>query len=95
MSIYGKCHIHKETELVNEWSTISRKYISVCPECQKTPSVLAQMFEKKQEDIECPFCGENDFDKVGLMLHLDNGHCDGIKKAREDFQEEFRNRRKQ
>ena len=24
--------------------------------------------------IECPFCGEKDFDKIGLKYHLEN-HC--------------------
>jgi hypothetical protein len=27
-------------------------------------------------DIECPFCNEQDFDAVGLKLHLTAGHCD-------------------
>lgn len=26
--------------------------------------------------IKCPFCGEDDFDLVGLKIHLMNGHCE-------------------
>lgn len=39
--------------------------------------------------IACPFCGEQDFDAVGLKHHLRAGHCDqyehtpGIDEARE------------
>ena len=28
------------------------------------------------ELVSCPFCGENDFDQVGLKMHLSFGHCD-------------------
>ncbi|MBA7499218.1 hypothetical protein ES704_01958 [subsurface metagenome] len=31
---------------------------------------LKQHYEQRQ-DIVCPFCGEDDFDKVGLKYHLD------------------------
>jgi hypothetical protein len=27
-------------------------------------------------DVVCPFCGEGEFDKIGLKLHLERGHCD-------------------
>jgi hypothetical protein len=27
------------------------------------------------EYITCPFCGEDDFDQIGLKLHLLCGHC--------------------
>lgn len=33
------------------------------------------MSEKHSTDIECPFCGEDGFDKIGLKDHLQN-HCD-------------------
>jgi len=26
--------------------------------------------------ISCPFCGENDFDLIGLKLHISHGECD-------------------
>jgi hypothetical protein len=26
--------------------------------------------------IKCPFCGEDDFDLIGLKTHLTNGWCD-------------------
>lgn len=25
--------------------------------------------------ITCPFCSEDDFDLIGLKIHLINGHC--------------------
>ena len=28
------------------------------------------------EELTCPFCGWVDFDRIGLKLHLQNGHCD-------------------
>jgi hypothetical protein len=27
-------------------------------------------------DIVCPFCGEGDFDTIGLKNHYERGHCD-------------------
>lgn len=27
------------------------------------------------DDMACPFCGEYDFDSVGLAIHLNAGHC--------------------
>lgn len=27
-------------------------------------------------DITCPFCGETEFDKVGLKSHLQRGYCE-------------------
>lgn len=32
--------------------------------------------EDARQDIACPFCREDDFDVVGLKLHLTAGHCD-------------------
>lgn len=26
--------------------------------------------------VICPFCGETDFDLIGLKTHLNNGDCD-------------------
>jgi len=26
--------------------------------------------------VKCPFCGEEDFDLVGLKMHLENGWCE-------------------
>lgn len=28
------------------------------------------------ELISCPFCGEADFDLIGLKIHLTRGHCE-------------------
>ena len=25
--------------------------------------------------VSCPFCGEQDFDLIGLKYHLQQGHC--------------------
>lgn len=27
------------------------------------------------EDVVCPFCGEGDFDLIGLKMHLNMGWC--------------------
>lgn len=27
-------------------------------------------------EVNCPFCGERDFDLIGLKYHLENGYCD-------------------
>ena len=34
-------------------------------------------FDKQNEksEIYCPFCGEGDFDRIGLKHHLDTGWC--------------------
>ncbi len=29
----------------------------------------------------CPFCGENDFDNIGLKHHLDSGFCEEFEKT--------------
>lgn len=26
--------------------------------------------------IKCPFCGEDDYDLIGLKTHFENGWCD-------------------
>lgn len=31
-----------------------------------------------REYIKCPFCGESDFDKIGLKYHFLMGHCDAF-----------------
>ncbi len=28
------------------------------------------MDEQKDENLTCPFCGEDDFDEIGLFVHL-------------------------
>ena len=35
-------------------------------------------------DVVCPFCGECDFDLIGLKLHLKAGHCE-VWNATEDY----------
>ena len=32
------------------------------------------------QDLTCPFCGENEFDKIGLKIHL-NKWCDEFAKT--------------
>lgn len=32
--------------------------------------------EENAEEISCPFCGENDFDLLGLKIHLMRGWCE-------------------
>ena len=27
-------------------------------------------------DVTCPFCGEKDFDLIGLKIHYERGYCD-------------------
>jgi len=29
-----------------------------------------------REDINCPFCGESEFDLIGLKSHFENGDCE-------------------
>uniref|UniRef100_A0A6M3KZ47 Uncharacterized protein n=1 Tax=viral metagenome TaxID=1070528 RepID=A0A6M3KZ47_9ZZZZ len=29
------------------------------------------MADEQVEDLTCPFCGEPDFDKIGLKIHLE------------------------
>jgi hypothetical protein len=31
---------------------------------------------KTDETVECPFCGELDFDLIGLKSHLEHGDCE-------------------
>ena len=35
---------------------------------------------KKQKFKQCPFCGEEDFDLIGLKIHLEDGICEVYKK---------------
>lgn len=30
----------------------------------------------ERQDVVCPFCGEGDFDRIGLKLHLHLGWCE-------------------
>lgn len=39
----------------------------ICLKCYNEP--------KPDDGITCPFCGEDDFDKMGLKWHL-NTHCE-------------------
>lgn len=34
----------------------------------------------KQSLIACPFCGDTDFDLIGLKIHLVRGWCDKFNK---------------
>ena len=40
----------------------------------KHSALIAKIFG--ESDKTCPFCGEKDFDNVGLKWHLTSGHCD-------------------
>jgi hypothetical protein len=32
-------------------------------------------------ELNCPFCGEGDFDDSGLKIHLTHGHCDAFERV--------------
>jgi len=34
--------------------------------------------------LKCPFCGDDDFDRIGLHLHLKNGRCEEFDKHEDD-----------
>lgn len=34
------------------------------------------MSELSKDNVTCPFCGESDFDLVGLKSHFMKGYCD-------------------
>lgn len=36
----------------------------------------------KSLNIKCPFCGDNDFDLIGLKLHLEKGYCEKYEEVR-------------
>ena len=36
----------------------------------------------KIETFSCPFCGDDDFDPVGLKHHLEHGHCEAYEKTK-------------
>ena len=40
------------------------------------PAVAAPSQERP--DVTCPFCNDNDFDTVGLKIHLMRGHCEAF-----------------
>jgi hypothetical protein len=54
-------------------------------------------------DIKCPFCGEIDFDLVGLKHHFEMGYCDvynstlsieeerALRNAQKQYQKEHEN----
>ncbi len=31
--------------------------------------------DEKSQDVQCPFCGEQDFDLIGLKHHFGMGRC--------------------
>jgi hypothetical protein len=33
-------------------------------------------YRNAQTYIDCPFCGEHDFDLIGLKMHLQRGWCE-------------------
>ena len=37
---------------------------------------------KKGAAVDCPFCNEKDFDKIGLKIHLEN-YCEEYKNTSE------------
>jgi hypothetical protein len=39
---------------------------------------LEQHYIEEQQDIICPFCGEDGFDKIGLKYHLQT-YCEPYK----------------
>ena len=38
--------------------------------------LLVKNVGNAKEYVQCPFCGEDDFDLVGLKGHLENGWCE-------------------
>jgi hypothetical protein len=44
-------------------------------------SEIKRLYPEDCQDIICPFCGEKDFDRWGLKLHLEAGHCDEYSKV--------------
>jgi len=38
----------------------------------------------EKEEIDCPFCGEQDFDKIGLKWHLTSGNCETFNNTSSD-----------
>lgn len=43
---------------------------NLCPECAVKSERISV------ENVVCPFCGEGDFDLIGLKMHLTLGWCD-------------------
>jgi hypothetical protein len=43
---------------------------------QRVASLLEENDKKTNSDLTCPLCGETDFDKVVLKIHIINGWCD-------------------
>lgn len=42
--------------------------------------------------IKCPFCGEDDFDLIGLKNHFERGHCDVYNETESPIEERERMR---
>lgn len=41
-----------------------------------------KLLEGMEDNLVCPFCGEKDFDKIGLKYHLQN-YCNDYKNTEE------------
>ena len=63
----------------------SEQFLQACPCCGQAPKrhasgcELAALLERgadMTQYVQCPWCGEDDFDLVGLMIHLEQGWCD-------------------
>jgi len=39
--------------------------------------------------FHCPFCGEDDFDKLGLKLHITRGHCEEFERIGSEEVDKF------
>lgn len=35
----------------------------------------------RRDYVQCPFCGEEDFNLIGLRHHFERGHCEEYNKA--------------
>jgi len=38
-----------------------------------------------KEEVSCPFCGEGDFDRIGLKSHLLHGDCQQFNESSDTF----------
>ena len=39
--------------------------------------------------MNCPFCNDTDFDRMGLYLHISNDHCPIIPSIKDDYRREI------
>jgi len=52
---------------------------TVSPEVAAVLRKAAELIEQHRcmvSPIICPFCAQNDFDKIGLAIHLSRDHCE-------------------